>query len=290
LTQTACIPEYLRPYKDRREQVPTGKVPSKEELVKYLNENSRRIQSLQSKDISLACYYGIMPPISLTAKMVCEKPRNLRLAAFHGVGSTEVDLGSNDQEFWWWIKRGDPYQYFCSYKDLEEGRVKAVLFPFQPEWIMEAMGVGNYGTADQYLGVQANRDGTVSLYKRTRSPQGRSVLKAVVFNRTQTDVARGVAQVVRHELIDESSKQLLVSAQITKVQVDGGQGGVLPQVMTLRWPAAKLSMTMTFNHLVVNNAVQQEAFVRTPINGIQQMDLARFAPSSGVQRVQGRAP
>jgi hypothetical protein len=290
LTQTACIPEYLRPFKDRRGPVPTGEIPSKEALVKYLNDNSGRVQSVRSNDILLTCYYGIMPPIGLTAKMVCEKPRNLRLAAYHPAGSTEVDLGSNNQEFWWWIKRGDPYQYFCSYKDLDEGRVKAVLFPFQPEWIMEAMGVADYGSADQYVGVTADRDNTIRLVKRTRSPQGRSVLKVIVFNRTQTNVSQGIAQVVRHELIDEATKQPLVSAQITKVQVDPVQGGVLPKVMSLRWPAAKLTMTMTFDKLAVNTAVPQSAFVREPINGIQQMDLSRFAPSSGMQRVQGRGP
>jgi len=293
LMQTGCIPEYLRPFKDRRGPVPTGDIPKKEDLVKYLNENSGRIQTLRSNDISLTCQAGLMPLIGLNAKMVCEKPRNMRLAAYHGVGSTEVDLGSNAQEFWWWIKRGDPYQYFCSYKDLEEGRVRALMFPFQPEWIMEAMGMGNYGTPDQYEGVWADRDNTVKLVKRTRSPQGAKVLKVIVFNRTQTNVTQGVAQVVQHQLIDETSKKLLVSAKITKVQVDSRNGGVLPRVMTLEWPEARLRLTMNFDNLVVNAPIQRPevAFARTPINNIRSVDLARFSPQSGgVQRVQGRNP
>ena len=62
-----------------------------------------------------------------------------------------------------WIKRGDPYQFFCSYKDLEEGRVRVVPFPFQPEWIMEAMGLGDYGTPDKYVGIQKDGDYLVKL-------------------------------------------------------------------------------------------------------------------------------
>jgi hypothetical protein len=232
-----------------------------------------------------------MPPVSLTAKMACEKPRNMRLVAYHAVGGTEVDLGSNAQEFWWWIKRGDPYQYYCSYQDLEEGRVKAVMFPFQPEWIMEAMGLANYGTADQYLGVKAERGDTVRLVKRAKLPQGADGFKAIVFSSKRMDVTKGSPQVTQHQLLDAQGK-LLVSAEISKVYFDGVSGGVLPRVMTLRWPAAKLNMTLTFEKVAVNSPTPsgETVFVRTTANGnAPAVDLARI-PSSALQRVQGRAP
>lgn len=292
LAQAGCIPEYLRPFKDRRGPTSTGELPSKELLVKYLNDNSSRIDSLRSNSISLTCYYRLLPPMGLEAKMVCEKPRNLRLAALSGVG-TEVDLGSNAQEFWWWIKRGPPYQFYCSYKDLDEGRVREVPFPFQPEWIMEAMGLGNYGNADQYLGVWPDKEGTVKLVRRTRSPQGNDVLKVIVFNGKQTNVSQGVAQVLQHQLIDEKTKTVLVSAQISKVQVDPVGGGVLPKVMTLSWPAERLKLTMNFDSLVVNSPVGDRGtvFARTQISNVQPVDLARIpSATSGVQRVQGRNP
>jgi hypothetical protein len=291
LAQAGCIPEYLRPFKDRRGPTTPGELPTKERLVEYLNENSKRVDSLRSSSISLTCYYRLLPPMGLEAKMVCEKPRNLRLAALSGVG-TEVDLGSNAQEFWWWIKRGPPYQFYCSYKDLEEGRVREVPFPFQPEWIMEAMGIGNYGTPDQYLAVVPERDGRVKLVRRVRSPQGTDILKVIVFNGRQTDVAKGVAQVVQHQLIDEKTKTLLVSAQISKVQVDPAGGGVLPRVMTLDWPAERLKLTMNFDNLVVNAPIQgREVFARTQISNVQPVDLARLpGTTTGLQRMQGRGP
>jgi hypothetical protein len=289
LMQAGCIPEYLRPFNNRRIE-PAGPPPTADKLVSYLNDNASRLKSVRTpgQDISISCQYGIMPPVSLTARMECEKPRNLRLVAYHGLGGTEVDLGSNAQEFWWWIKRGDPYQYYCSYKDLEEGRVQAVMFPFQPEWIMEAMGMANYGTADQYLGVKSERN-SVLLFKRTRLPQGKDGVKVIVFNRDPTKVRAGVAQVTQHQLRDEKGT-LLVSADISKVQVDDVSGGVVPRVMTLHWPAAKLSMTLTFNKLVVNSPSPETVFVRSTANGnAPAVDLARI-PSSALQRVQGRAP
>jgi hypothetical protein len=293
VAQAGCTPEYLRPFKDRRGPAAPGELPTKERLVEYLNENSKRVDSVSSRSISLTCYYRLLPPMGLEAKMVCEKPRNLRLAAYSGVGGTEVDLGSNAQEFWWWIKR-DPTnaQFYCSYKDLEEGRVRVVPFPFQPEWIMEAMGIGNYGTPDLYAGVWPDKDNTIKLVRQTRSPQGAEVLKVIYFNGKQTDVAKGVAQVVQHQLIDKKTKTVLVSAQITKVQFDPVSGSVLPKVMTLNWPAERLKLTMNFDNLVVNAPVgNQGVFARTPINNAQAVDLARLpGTTTGLQRVQGRGP
>jgi hypothetical protein len=289
LMQAGCIPEYLRPFNNRRIE-PAGPPPTAEKLVSYLNDNAGRLQSVRTKDISISCQYGIMPPVSLYARMACEKPRNMRLVAYHTVGGTEVDLGSNSQEFWWWIKRGDPYQYYCSYKDLEEGRVQAVMFPFQPEWIMEAMGMANYGTADQYWGVKAEHN-SVLLFRPTKLPQGKDGYKVIVFNRSATKVDDGVAQVTQHQLRDEKGN-VLVTADISKVQVDKVTKGVLPRVMTLRWPAAKLNMTLTFDKLVVNSPAPsgETVFVRTTANGnAPAVDLARI-PSSALQRVQGRAP
>jgi hypothetical protein len=287
LGQMGCVLDQLRTFRGPGQSQPTVP-PTKDQLVSYLNENSKRIDSLRSNNISISCYYKLLPPMQLDAKLVCEKPRNLRLAALSGVG-TEVDLGSNSQEFWWWIKRAQPpAQFYCSYADLEAGRVRVVPFPFQPEWIMEAMGIGNYGTADQYDGIRAERDGTVKLYRRTRSPQGRPITKVIVFKSSPADVNHGAAQVLQHQLLDENNK-LIVWADISKVQVDSVKGGVLPQVMTLNWPAERLKMTMTFDKLEVNTPIQsRDAFARTYISNVQAIDLARIpASNGGVQRVQG---
>jgi hypothetical protein len=291
ISLSGCVLEEFRPFRDRRGTTDLAtEVPSAKHLVDYLNDNASRVDTVVSRDISLTCYYKLIPPMGLNAKLVCEKPRNLRLAAYSQFGN-EVDLGSNPQEFWWWIKRGDPYQFFCSYKDLEEGRVRVVPFPFQPEWMMEAMGIGDYGTPEMYLPVKAEKD-VVKLVRRTRSPQGKPVLKVIVFNRRPTSVDKGMAQVVQHVLIEEGTNKELCSAQITQVQVDPSRGGVLPKVMHLNWPAERLKLTMNFDKLVVNSPISnRDVFVRNQIRDVQPVDLARIGPPSpGLQRVQGQNP
>ena len=98
------------------------------------------------------------------------------------LGKREVDLGSNDQEFWYWIRRSDPpYQVYCSYQALSEGKVTQLPFPFQPDWVLETLGMGNYGPASRYkLETEQER---FKLVEVVRGPQGRDVKKVIVFNR-----------------------------------------------------------------------------------------------------------
>ena len=87
------------------------------------------------------------------------------------IGKEEVQLSSNDQEFWYWIKQSKPpYLFHCSYQDLAEGKVRQMPFPFQPDWLMEALGMGEYGPPENYQ-LRAGQS-TLELVENTRSPQG----------------------------------------------------------------------------------------------------------------------
>ena len=104
--------------------------------------------------------------------MICQKPRNFRLSA-KALGNTAADLGSNDREFWFWISKNEPpYLYHCSYEDYARG-VRMPL-PFQPDWIVEALGVGEYDPAKNYRVVPSGAG--VDLVEETTS-QGQPVRK-----------------------------------------------------------------------------------------------------------------
>src|SRR5260370_42498277 len=112
--------------------------------------------------------------------MICRKEREFRMIA-DAVGSRVVDLGSNQQEFWYHISKAEPpYLFYCSYKDLAQG--VQMPFPFQPEWVMEAMGMGNYGSPEQYTLASPSQRGTWELVQQTVNSQGQPVRKVTVFN------------------------------------------------------------------------------------------------------------
>jgi hypothetical protein len=201
-------------------------------------------------------------------------------------GNPEVDLGSNDQEFWFWIKRADPpRQYYCTYKDLEEGRVRHLPFPFQPEWILEAMGLGQYGPATRYQLVVEPE--VYKLVERTKSPQGTDVRKVIVIQRR---AAQGNApQVTEYLLLDDATSKEICSAHVTAVQRDPRSLAALPYRIELRWPAARLKLAMRLDGMTVNAPIPQPeaVFVRRP-QGVPAVDLARLqVQPSSLQRVRG---
>jgi hypothetical protein len=251
---------------------PPGKAPSVEAIVGYLNSNSSRIHTVRSTDLDMTCSVGAQS-FGVRGKMIAQKPRNFLLAA-DVFGAREVDLGSNDREFWWWIKKNDPpYQFFCGYDDLKSGRVARVPFPFQPDWIVDALGMGSYSPADRYkLEVQGDK---LKLVERTLSPQGKPVRKVIVMNRRE--VHAPTPQVTAFLLLDDATGQEICSAHITETQVDKGNGGILPRRIEFRWTMPDnrtLKLAMKVDGLNVNPDVPAAQFARRPMDGVPSFNLA----------------
>jgi hypothetical protein len=241
-----------------------GHAPAREELVKYLNDNSERVQSLRCLNIEASIQgYGFK------AKMMAMKPRNFYLSAT-AVTQPIVDLGSNDKEFWFWSSKSpEPYQFFCTYKDFEEGKVANFRFPFQPEWIIEAMGMGAYGPADKYT-VEADTK-TVRLIEKTRTPQGQAVRKVIVMNKNP--VSAPTPQVQAFLLLDDATGKEICSAHVQATE-KGKSSAMIPRRLELRVEdGSKLSLV--FDAIDVNPRLEASQFERQPMRGIQSVDLAR---------------
>jgi hypothetical protein len=198
-----------------------------------------------------------------------------------------VDIGSNNQEFWYWIPRGDKHQFFCSYDALEQNKVKFMPFPFQPEWVMEAMGMGRYGPPEKYeLAVEPEQ---LKLIERTRSPQGARVKKIIVFRRRESKNA-DQPQVTDFLLVDEATNKTLCSAHITRRhKIEHREAGTIveiPREMELRWPAQQLKLVLQLNKVQLANQFPETVFRRTPIQGYPAFDLAT-GPAEPVHRAGG---
>jgi hypothetical protein len=276
---------FLRPDQQTRGGVAPTEVPSLEALVGYLDGNAQRVKLLRCEELDLTCSQGIQS-VGLRGKMMCQRPRNFLMSADHW-GKTEVDIGSNDNEFWYWLRRGDPYQVHCTYKDLYDGKVRRLPFPFQPEWVIETMGLGSYGPPSRYERDTKDPE-TIKLVEHTHSPQGTPVRKVIVFRRR---TAQGrEAQVTDYLLLDEATGSEICAAHVSQVQIDRGTNAILPYRVDMRWPEMKLKMTMKFDGVTVNpNPPLDPAvtFQRRPLNGVPGFDLATMRPDASLQRVQG---
>jgi hypothetical protein len=260
--------------------------PSAAELVASLNDNARRVQTIQCSDVDLDCQQGAQP-VGLRASLVCQKPRNFRMSG-KIMGNTAVDIGSNENEFWFWISKAQPpYLYHCSYDDYARGA--RLPFPFQPDWVPEALGMAEYDAAKQYE-VVAQHNG-VDLIESGTSSQGQPVRKVTRLVRARS----GQWQVSAHIIQDATSRagdgtyREICSATIMDWQQDTVTGALLPRQVQLVWPAEKMKMKMKFNRLEVNPQLSQDRvavlFTRPMLRDVPSYDIARGldSPAPGLR-------
>jgi hypothetical protein len=254
--------------------------PEPAALVRYLNENAQKVQGLQA-EVAIDARQG-RNSVGLDGYLACSYPRNFRLKA-KAVGRPAADIGSNDNEFWFWISQDNPpYVYHCSYADLARG--VNIPFPFQPDMITAALGLAIY---DENKAYKVRENGQfLELHEDTTTPQGQPVDKVTVFSRMQVR-QQDEPQVRAHVLRDQKGA-VIAQAVIHKVMVQRETGAVLPQHVTLSWPAQKMEMEMRFRDLQVvrfDAARAAKLFQRTDLSNLVSYDLARrVVDGPGVQR------
>jgi hypothetical protein len=268
---------------------PTGETSSTV-LVSYLNNNAQRVQGLTALEVAIDCKQDGSPVPGLQGKLFCQKPRSFRLTGTV-VSQPAVDVGSNEQEFWYWIRENKPpYVFHCSYQDLNRRQI-AMPFPFQPEMIMEALGIAEYNPADTYR--VESRGKTLELVHSTTTPQGMPVQKVTVFANGPTAVQAGRPQVLAHILKDGQGHEIC-RATISEVQVDRATGAVLPRRVQLVWPAQKIEMRMKLDdvHVAPITGPRAETLFSRRNLRYETYDLAQGRkddPSGQVQRTGGYA-
>ena len=217
-------------------------------------------------------------------------------------GQPAVDIGSNNDEFWFWISQGKDQDgvsrvHYCSYQDMAAGKAR-MPFPFQPDMIVAALGMGEYDPTKEY----SLRDDakTVSLVEKTVSAQGDPVQRVTVFNRVK--VGPGKPQVLAHVLLDAKGNEICRASiqEVETVQIDRDTRAVVPQRVQLVWRPQQIEMTMRLFDTQVNSidaAHAAKLFSRGDLASIPAANLAAGAPDSpsgysqmSIQRTQLLAP
>ena len=238
----------------RREMVPdppaavskTGK-PTTADLVAYLNHNAQLVQSIKSPRLEIQAKQG-NESIGLDGSLFCQKPRDFRLRATVA-GANAVDIGSNNQEFWFWISQGKDEDgvarvHYCSYADMAAGKAR-MPFPFQPDMIVAALGMGDYDPQKEYT-IREDKE-TVSLVEKAVSAQGQPVQKVTQFNKLT--VKPNKPQVIAYYLLDDKGNEIC-KATVLDVQTVGG--AVVPQHVKLVWKTQQIEMSMRLFNTEVN--------------------------------------
>jgi hypothetical protein len=235
------------------------------DIIVQLNENSRKLRGWRTTNATIATRGNMLVP-SVDAKIFIESPSNFRLVAESIVGR-EVDLGSNPDQFWFWVRRNEDKQVVVASHDLSPEQMRRFPFPFQPDWIMETMGVIEMNP-DEELTVEPGPPGSylVSLIGNRASPQGFKIRKVTVVNR--------ISGVVREHSLWDARGQLIARAVLPSYARDKATQAWVPSKIELDWPQAKVGLTMTLSDIEVNPArFASDTWKRPSFEGYEVIDL-----------------
>ncbi len=231
------------------------------EIMHHLNDQRSRVMSWRSTDVRIkASGEGVIAP-KLTAALSVESPRNLRLMA-DSLRGLEVDFGSNNDRFWYWMRAGKPkYLLTGSHTALETYRNNPL--PFPPSWLMEALGVIPIDPS----GVQMLRDPESPDHVRLISSyqlQGRAVQRIMLV-----DLSLG--EIVEHALYDDQD-QLIASATLGDFR-SVARTAVLPHRIDLQLPTSGQELSLTIGSIDVNPALSDSTWQMTQYPNYEVVDL-----------------
>lgn len=243
-----------------------------QQIIDVVNDNSNRVQSLY-------CTHGSVsvpgfPALRLS--LAYDRPRNIRLRAETAITGPEVDLGSNADQFWFWIRRAQPpVVYYCRHDRYATSAARQVV-PVEPDWITAALGIVTFDPAWQHSGPFPVGGGRIEI----RSVQPANLSPEPVTRITVIDESRGV---VLEQHMYNASGQRLATAVMSKHQRDLAANVTLPRKVEILWPSTQFELTMEMTDLQVNRLVSNpQLFVRPEYPGYKALDLAdmNFPPSA----------
>jgi hypothetical protein len=268
--------------------------PTMENLVKYLNTNAEQMepgQALNCTNVTVDVN-AEAGRVGISAMMQCQPPRNFLMK---GVVASQpvVDIGSNDKEFWFWSREiNPPYLYHCSYKDLEQG-VK-VPFPFQPDMVLNALGLARYDPGKKYEVKMVNenrgRYQAIELTEDALTPDNKPIKKVTVFNSATAEPPQ--PQVIAH-IIKDAQGKVVCSANIRSAQRVGPNGLIVPKIIEFSWPEQKMKMLMRIENPSIIAVPPEKAAERfnRQYNQRQSFDLAtQQLDGGGLERAGATAP
>ncbi|MGD9645381.1 MAG: hypothetical protein AB7U73_06690 [Pirellulales bacterium] len=260
----SSCPQMMRQYRMPPVARPLPPAATFEQVAAVVNDNSARVAKLSSSSAKLSS-----PQFpTLRASVAVERPLNFRLIAEKtALTGAELDLGSNDELFWCWVQRSDPRAlYFCRH-DQFNGSAARQMFPVEPQWLVEAMGLVTFVSTDQHREPQRVGRGRLRIESTLSRPEG--------VRRRVVEVDEGTSIVVATHLYDEAGR-LLASALLSDHQRDEASGAVLPRQIEIRWPASRLEFTLALDDVEVNQIQGDptQLFAKPAYQGSPEVNLA----------------
>jgi hypothetical protein len=247
--------------------------PTLEDVIFVVNANTQRVQRLQTENATVRVE-GIP---ALRANLAYEQPHNFRLLAqLSQFTGRELDIGSNADLFWFWIRRdSQPSVYYARHAAFA-GSPARDLIPIEPHRLIDTLGLIYLDPAGQHHGPVARATNQLEITSRIPSPRGDMTRVLLI------DARYGWA--AQQHLYDANG-QLLLSARADRQRYYRDEAVTLPhhiEVSLMPGQPSQIALEVDVGSYAINRRVTDggELWAMPQIEGYPAVDIAdpRFRP------------
>jgi hypothetical protein len=242
------------------------------------NRNAERIQSLEAKP-TIRVEGKVLKAIA-DGRLALVRPHNFKLL-LKSTRATEADFGSNDKEFWFWVRNDkDKSIYWCDYADLESS---ALAVTFQPDWIIQAMGLQPISSEEAArIKVREGKEpGTTALVFPPTRQGGETYTRMMI-------VSNYTLRIKEHRVYAGNLQTLLAQAEVSRFKdydIDSSETGerttcYLPESVRLDWKREQLVLDVVLKDVSVNHfdaSTAAAVFVEPVVPSYERVNLAELS-------------
>ncbi len=240
-TSGASCPNYLQGYQVGTLPLPRTLPanPTLDQIIQVVHDNTSRVRTYMAPQATLS-----VPGVpKLSAQVACEPPRRFRLRAQTSVTGSELDIGSNDELFWLWIRRHEPpVLLFCRHDEYAESSARRIL-PLKADWMPELLGLVSFRPDDRHEGPFPMADGRIEI---------RSLIASSAGELKRSTLLDGTTGLVLEQHLFSPSGERLASVRTSKHRVDQNSGAALPRSIEVSWPASGIDFQLDIASLTTN--------------------------------------
>lgn len=195
ITQTGC--QFFRKFGSSPERIPVvfNELPTQNQLLAHLKSRSAGVHQLSS---NVTVSMSGTPKIRGTLQV--EFPDRLRMkVGVMGASEMGVDVGSNPENFWIWMRApGTPQAfYFANHTAFESSPLRRSI-PIDPKWLIDGLGLIRFEPSDVHYGPMAAEGGRIKFFTVRQTSTGPQTHQLLIAAKT------GVIE--QHALYDAANR------------------------------------------------------------------------------------
>lgn len=242
-----------------------------EQAVEVVERQTAWLGSIQASSARISGTADGQTIPQLSAKIAAAPPRNLRLIGETIFTGKEVDLGSNPEIFWFWVRRNQPPAIlYCRHEQFAQAPIRQAI-PIDPAWVLETIGFGVFHYGDQHQNLQPLGRGRLAIRTFRPTAEGTQTKFTVVDER--------MGWVLEQQLYNARGQREAIALLADHVK-DPITGSVVARKLDLQWPLANITLKIDLGDVSFNelDATGTSVWQMPEIPGFPQVNLAELGP------------